>query len=1235
MENYSYNELVKYARDNKIKKYNQYTTRETLLEYIKNYKKPLTLNEIKEYCKAHNIKGYSNKKKKELLEYIKTYDYKHFIDEYDSFVAYVNDYDNEVIEYMYSNNSNIIYKFNCSGYNILKINTAFKNRLATYRIENKDYSHTIYSFMISIFQDIIDLIYQYLIEHNSLKVNMKMICNFINRINKNERELNFKTKNERIYMGTNLNEYLNNQIIKIIDESNIFINVKGGSNLVFNYVKYIEIRINKYNPLRAASYVPLPDKIANKKAIINIKNTDQKCFLYCIIKHLYPDVTKDNRVPKKHLNILDHLNLEYPIKLRDIKKVEKELKLNINVFSLNQYDEIIPFLPSNNEYESEINLMYYKNHFSLIRNYNRLINRQYSYDTYAHKYCTRCLLQIKDDEQEHKRYCMKNKPAKIILPEPNDKYIYFKNIKFTQEIPFVIIADFETILLNISKCNKNKNESYTTKYQQHEPCGYCYYVLYSHGEYEEPKIYRGKNVGTHFISNIIKDVNEIIEIYDQEEEEEDIEPELSGECCKCKYKDNLSLHYDSLTGKFIGTVCKICKFKLKLPKFVPVLLHNLSNYDAHIIIKELGFDNGTIKVIPNSSEKFISFSKYINGTEIRFIDSCKFLNASLDTLCNNLDDNDFIYTKKYFKDDYKLFIQKGIYPYDYMDSFDKFNQTQFPTKDEFGNKLNGYYDEDDNLIVEEITDEEYNRALNVYNKMKCNNLGDYHDLYLKSDVLILTDIINTFRKRCLLYYELDPLWYYTLPGLSWDVMLKMTNIKLELLTDYDMIMMIENGKRGGISQCSKRYAKANNKYLSDYNQNEASSYLLDLDANNLYGWAMSESLPYSNFNWEYDITLDQILNTNDDNDIGYIIEADIEYPISLHDYHKDYPLAPENKIPPTSNSKTKKLLTTLDNKYKYILHYRNLKLYVLLGLKVIKIHRVISFKQSKWLKPYIDFNTNKRQNSNNTFDKNFFKLMNNSVFGKTMENIRDRLDLKIITNERKYEKTVALPTYNHSIYLNENMVIVRLDRVEFKYNKPVYIGVSILDISKIRMYEFHYNVMKKKYNDNIELLYTDTDSLKYLIYTKDVYEDIKEIINEFDTSDYDINNKYNIPLINKKIPGKMKDENNGKIFTEFIGLRSKMYYQTTDEDKNKKVCKGIKNNIIDKTINRDHYYNCLTKNEIYRRKMNNIASYEHNIYSVELNKVALDNNDNKRYILDDKINTLPWGHKDILLNRTN
>ena len=406
-----------------------------------------------------------------------------------------------------------------------------------------------------------------------------------------------------------------------------------------------------------------------------------------------------------------------------------------------------------------------------------------------------------------------------------------------------------------------------------------------------------------------------------------------------------------------------------------------------------------------------------------------------------------------------------------------------------------------------------------------------------------------------------------------------TSIKLELLTDYDMLLMVEEGIRGGICHSIHRYAKANNKYMENYNKNEESSNIQYLDANNLYCWAMSQKLPVYGFKWVVDksrINEEFIKNYDENNDKGYILEVDVKYPKKSHDIHRDLPFLPKRM----KFDKCKKLVCNLRNKNKYVVHIKSLKQALDHGLKLKKIHRIIEFNQEARLKPYIETNTELRKVAKNDFEKDFFKLMNNSVFGKTMENIGKHRDIKLVTTNKKRSKLVSEPNYHTINYISEDLSIIKINKTKVKMNKQIYLGLSILDISKTLMYEFWCDHMKPKYGNDVKLCYMDTDSFIMNIKTENFYKDIaNDVEKRFDTSNYEVNRPLPVGK-NKKVIGLMKDELGGRIITEFATLRPKTYSYLTDDCKEDKKDKGTKKCITKRMIKFNDYKNCLLKDEV-------------------------------------------------------
>ena len=427
-------------------------------------------------------------------------------------------------------------------------------------------------------------------------------------------------------------------------------------------------------------------------------------------------------------------------------------------------------------------------------------------------------------------------------------------------------------------------------------------------------------------------------------------------------------------------------------------------------------------------------------------------------------------------------------------------------------------------------------------------------------------------------------------------MSKKTNVKLEFLTDYDMLLMVEEGIRGGICQAIHRHAKANNKYMKNYDKNTESSYIQYLDTNNLYGWVMSQKLPVNGFKWINDVTeIDEkcFKNYDEDSDKGYILEVDVKYPRKLHDLHSDLPFLPKRM----KTDKCKKLVCNLRNKKKYVVHVRSLKQALNYGLKLKKVHRIIKFNQESCLKPYIDMNTELRKIAKNDFEKDFFKLMNNAVFGKTMENVRKHRDIKSVITDKKRRKLVSEPNYHTMNYISEDLSIMEMKITKVKMNKPIYLGLSILEISKLLMYEFSYDYMKPKYGDNVKLCYMDTDSFITNIKTEDFFKDIaNDVEKRFDTSNYECHG----PLPtgkNKKVIGLMKDELGGRVITEFVALRPKTYSYLTDDCKEDKKAKETKKCVIKRMIKFDDNKNCLLNGEVILKSQERFISKGHYEYT--------------------------------------
>ena len=1036
-----------------------------------------------------------------------------------------------------------------------------------------------------------------------------------------------------------------------------------GTGWSLNEVKEFRLYMGIYQPLNGSQYVQLPPAVQSTKAVVNLQNNDEKCFIWSVLAHLYPAITNPQRVTNyiQHEGRLNMNGIYFPVTINDIPKFEKNNHdISVNVFGLSDSNKVnivyYPLYISKNQSteRTHVNLLLLekdgKTHYCLIKDLNKMLYNQSKHK--ARKYfCTNCLHGFNKQSllDNHKVICTKHDPMTIVMPTEENALMTFTAIEKMLKVPFVIYADFECVLVEVENGQGGiKNE--------HIPCGYSYLVVSSIEGDEDYEIetYSGANVMESFFENLIDVTDKLIKRLDQKKTivmtDEDLKHFQNTNICHICEKFILTKNdkvkdHCHLTGKYRGPAHNRCNINYRLRKFIPVFFHNLEGYDSHLLMQQLGsYKKRRVSCIAKNMEKYISF----NLSHIRFLDSLNFMNESLAKLVKNLSvdgDEAFHQIRRHFPNlsERALMLRKGVYPYEWMDSVEKMEHQCLPDKEAFYSSL----------TMQDISTEDYEHAQNVWSTFQMTCMKDYHDLYLKTDVLLLADCFENFRKQCLEFYKLDPAHFYTTPGLSWTAAMKMTGVNLELLTDIDMHLMVEKGVRGGVSTIVNRYCKANNKYMTGENGNydpcKPSVYMLDLDANNLYGWAMSQPLPTGSFKWITDeeelFQLTQNLSSIDpQNSVGYIMEVDLEIPIDLHDHFNEYVPAPEHlsvtidMLSPFNKTcmdkfnmkhvNGAKLIPNLYDKEKYVVHYRTLQCYLNLGLKLKCVHRAIEFKQRPWLREYIQFNTEQRKLARNDFEKNFFKLMNNSVFGKTIENLRNRTNIELVHTTKRFTKLMAKPLVESFERFNDNLVGVKLRKTVLKMNRPNYAGMVILDLAKLLMYDFYYNTLKVKYGNNLNLLFTDTDSLCVSVTTDDVYRDMLEMDSELDCSDYPVNHFLH-SLKNKKVLGKFKDEMNGNLVLEYIGLRSKVY-SIKWEHGCMKTCKGI-NKIVNKLVlKHDMYRNSLFQTEYRVDSVVRIGSKCHNLYTYQNNKISLSPYDDKRYVLGDKITTLAYGHYKIV-----
>lgn len=1000
----------------------------------------------------------------------------------------------------------------------------------------------------------------------------------------------------------------------------------------------------------------LPKCLKNKKAILNIQSPIGECFAYAIaacIKQI-PGVRSPGRA-HHYKSVISELKAIYTwMPINKVRYFERINNLRVNVFGWNLHDNKITVL-----YVTEMtrgvvcNIMLLDGHYFVVRDLSRLAPRSKSRNkTYI---CQKCLASFKNIRAlgKHNLVCSL-KGRQIFKASDPGSFIKFKNFRNTIPIRFVYYCDFETLL---KTCNFTKGKK-TKLNRKHVPVSFGVYRVCTNSAYNKgPFVYHGNEILDEFWKTLETDFDELQNISDiiyhplhmSRAQKKSFKKSKHCKICRQKFSKNIRKVKDHCHitphHNFRFALCNRCNLTYASVNItpVPVFIHNLCGFDSHLIIEQL--KDREIKIIPKNSEKVLSFTV----DKWRFIDSIAFLPASLQNLVDSLkQENDemtttFSHTRCIAKSDnqFKYLLRKNPYPYEYAQNLSDYNVVELPQKNSFF----------DSLKNEDISDDEYNYAKKVFHVFSCKSFLDYHLLYLKVDCTLLADVMENFRKLCLEVYELDPAYYVSSPQMAFDCFLRSSKVKLECLSDMTMIDYLYESIRGGISVVPTRYAKANNTYLEDFDRSKPSSYILYLDCVNLYGAAMKSKLPISNFRWMSDkeicdLSIDS-LDPNGDN--GYILEVDLDYPSAIHNITGDYPLAPEKisikdehlspfslKLKaklniPKQNERCTKLAPNVWNKRKYVVHLRNLQYYIAQGMKLRRIHRILQFRQKTWLSDFVDLNTQKRRDSKSDFRKLYFKLINNALYGKSLEDVRKRINMKLVTNKNTFDELVAKPNFSGVKVYNENLVGVTLQKVNVTLNKPIYAGFTILEISKLHMQQFYKNFTQHLYKPSqVKLLMSDTDSFLFHVTTKDIYKDLESISQTWlDTSNYPNNH----PLYfseNRMVVGKFKDEippteKNGYI-TEFCGLKSKLYsLKTTSQSCSFMRAKGVNRNALS-GLNHSDYLECLHTCNKKDTTIQSIRSYDHRIFSITSRKSTMNPFDDKRYILSDNITTLPHGH---------
>ena len=973
-----------------------------------------------------------------------------------------------------------------------------------------------------------------------------------------------------------------------------------GSGLQLEKFNGFRVTLTRLSLGGGGANISIPEWVKKKKCVSDINSPDGECFKYAIVASLMWEKFKDKcgqtkknyKTYKPYIDIRDWTGIPCPTPvLRGgiFKRFEQQNStVSLTVFQINESDP-----------DDKNMIMYYRGatdrpfkavilliigtgeaseaHFVPVTSQSRLINSNANQNRGT--MCLSCQKRMPPEElNKHVKYCGTG-VAMPVFPKETCKFEgHMKKVP----CPIVIYADTEAII-----------EKETGK---HIPICVSYVEVERRPE-KVPVLKRKKTiVGTDCIKIFLEHMEMAARHYSNIYYSlvKPLRPggEELAKQVKCIACNELASH------KWIGTTDTYYCEKCRPSRTIPIYFHNLKGYDGCFIIKklhELKTTNIQPKIIAKTAtglmglqQTFLFFGTIVEkGPDgrphrvqqkrffsIKLMDSNQLMSGSLAKLASTVTEWSIPLDKP------EIQTAKGFFPYEYMDNVDRLQETSLPPREQF-------YSE---LTEEGLTEEEYKHAKDVWDALGCKTLQDYMEFYCETDVLLLSNIFENFRDTCLRAYKLDPAHYMSAPGLTWDAMLLYTGNKFELAQEEEQVEFIQRCVRGGISQCSIHHVKTNHPLIGAWDPSKPITEIKYLDANNLYGWAMSQPMPTGGLHW---LSRAEIAEGRLGLEVPWsgrcpvwcgepcFLEVDLDYPPELHEAHSDLPLAPHHY---TFTARDKRLITSVLPRENYVLHYRMLEYYIYMGMRLKKIHRALAFEESACLADYIDYNTQMRAKGQTDFEKNFYKLMNNSMFGKTIEDVRKYRDYKFVVNEKqmkKHEPLCKRVTVLNSIEEGDisDSALLELQQKEYRYVKPIYIGATVLELSKLLMYDMHYGYFRPKF-PGIRLAYIDTDSFVYSVplqgrpdktFNDLVREDVEK---HSGNSIYDTSAMSDFPKelrVNKKVIGKFKDEMNGEPILEFIGIRSKVYAFRDGLGKVTKKNKGIKAVCVRKHLKFEDY----------------------------------------------------------------
>lgn len=1066
-------------------------------------------------------------------------------------------------------------------------------------------------------------------EKKGLKCNLFLNVVYVNVIDV-KLEFGYKTTSKSLINDDSVDAFITQQYDTLLADVENRDMMSSGWTLFA--IKHLELRCSKYKVLRGRSHIKLPSWIACKRSTFNYKNNDDRCFFYCIMsQYLRERNLKVNLINIRKYQSEFNFGIPFPPSAKDITKFCTLNRVSVNIFGVLD-KTFYPIRISHKVEKFHCNLLYFENgekaHYFLITNLSHLLSSQVSKKKNRSFFCLRCLIRFTSQERldVHIKACGNEQTAAIKLP---NKKTFFKFDRFDtcQRAGLIATLDFESFLVPVQSCEPGSS-SFTEDLQRHElaafgfylhcttdtpdtqiiPSGYFGHVSADSDELEDKLI-------AHF--NTItkasqKYFNSHYPINMSSEDEINFQNATTCYVCQKPFTEtNIKVrdHNHSLPGNnYRGCSHQSCNLLVRRKKMIPIYCHGLGNYDGHYLVRMFASRKFKMQIIPHTLERYLCISVWFNGIQLRFLDSIRLFNASLENVLDSLPNEHFVHTKLVFPSHlHDLILSKLPFPYSFLSCGESLKHATFPEKQFFKNDLTNT----------DVSDEMYARARQLWDGFGCSSFKDMVSAYVMADCVQLLDAIIYYRELFFSKFGVELTSYISLPQASMACMLKLSQVEIQLFDSSmeDIYDMIKRSLYGGLVSCNIRYAEASENLNIEH-----------WDVNSLYTTVMtSNKLPISDYIL-IDIHSQNWTTLDTEGHFGYMLEVDLEFPPSTHDYLNCLPPVCV-RIKPVGTNSTR-LISDFSPKTNYVLSLQHLQLLLRLGVQCTKIWQVLRFVQSSYMKEYIDIVAEMRRKSTDSFSSALFKNVSNFLFGKCIEKTELHKTVEVVVDEKRMEKLVRKGNFKNRYiynYKNFSMILVELSKGVVVFNRPVIVGAMILSLSKVYMYKLWYEVLKPALGVDMTFLSSmDTDGFLVVCTAPDYLKRLATITDHLDCSGLDPSH----PLFstkNKKVLGKLKFESNGRKILALCCVKSKVYSLLFEDDCIKKL-KGVQKSFVKNTLTFQDFKDCVLDGTTRFAKYRAIVCKEHVMYTVNQTKLALECTDYKRFILPDRINTLAFAH---------